>query len=195
MEGAEPSPAAPTAAGAAGVREPGHLCPGLRRPELPARPTWPRARSPRFRWLPHPTAPAPVLRGRPGSRCSSGSGWGRRAAARPPPGTGRPAPPRRRTRPAAAAPTANHRAEGAGPVAHQTRPIQPVPRAGEKPRSSTGDWSGLLKGLRRRRLEKRGGQELLHPRRPSYLAESKCEEPEFLSPYETEARSPVLFVS
>lgn len=95
VEEAEPSPAAPTAAGAAGAPEPGHTARACSARRSLRRPTWPRARSPRIRWLPHPTAPAPVLRGRrgSGSSFSLGSGLGRRAAARPPPGTGRPAPP------------------------------------------------------------------------------------------------------
>lgn len=79
----------------AGAPTPGHLSPGPAPPDRRSlrRPTWPRARSPWIRWLPHPTAPAPVLCGRLGSGSRSGSGRGRRAAARPPPGTGCPAPP------------------------------------------------------------------------------------------------------
>lgn len=80
----------------AGAPTPGHLSPG---PAPPARrslrrPTWPRERLPWIRWLPHPTAPAPVFCGRLGSGSRSGSGRGPvLPPARPPPGTGRPAPP------------------------------------------------------------------------------------------------------
>lgn len=69
------------------------------------------------------------------------------------------APPRRRTRPAAAAPTAQPQGGRAEPAAHQTRPIQPVSHARERPRGSAGDWSGLLKGPQRYGLERRGGRD------------------------------------
>lgn len=98
------------------------------------------------------------------------------------------APPRRRTRPAAAAPTTNHRAEGAEPAAHQTRPIQPVPRACERPRGSAGDWSGLLKELRRGGQERSGRPEVQRVTWPSPKGRSK----EFLSPNEAEALTPVF---
>jgi hypothetical protein len=98
-------------------------------------PPGPRARSPRIRWLPHCTAPAPVLRGRCdcGSCSSSGSGSSRRPAAGPP---ARPRPrtalPRRRTRPAPAPTVANQRTEGAEQAARQARPIQLSKRAKER---------------------------------------------------------------
>lgn len=60
---------------------------------LSPQPARPRAHSPRTRWLPHCTALASVLRGRRGSSLDSDSDSGRCSAARPPPGTGRPAPP------------------------------------------------------------------------------------------------------
>lgn len=88
------------------------------------------------------------------------------------------APPRRRTRPAAAAPTANHKEQGAEPAARQTRPIQPVPCACKRSWGSAGDWSGLLKELRCSGLEEKG----LPPGTANYLAESQWEEQEFLSP-------------
>lgn len=92
---------------------------------LPPQPVRPRTRSPRIRWLPHCTPPAPVRCGRPGSGFGSASGCC--TAASPTPGTGRPAPPRRRTRPAPAAAATNQRAAGAEQAARQAQPIQPLP--------------------------------------------------------------------
>lgn len=90
---------------------------------LPPQPARPQARSPRIRWLPHCTEPASVLRGRRGS--GFGSGSGRCPGARPPPGTGRPAPPA--DPPRARGSRRQPEAGGAEQAARQAWPIQPPP--------------------------------------------------------------------
>lgn len=117
--------------------------PGLLSGRSLHRPAWPRARSPWIHWLPHCSAPAPVLHGRLGS--GFGSGSRSRPAARPPPGHRPPRPaggsaPRPRPSP----PTRGRR----GRSRPRARPGQssPYPRAEEQPRKWAGDWSGLLKG-------------------------------------------------
>ncbi|XP_059126727.1 uncharacterized protein LOC131917109 [Peromyscus eremicus] len=163
VEEAELSPAAPTAAGAAGTPAPGHPSPGPAPPDAPcAAPPGPG------RAHPGSAGCLILLRRRPCSAAAAAPARALAGAAVLPPARPRApaAPPRRQTRPAAAAPTTNHRAEGAESAAHQTRPIQPVPRACERPRGSAGDWSGLLKELRRFGRERRGSPKALESQTP-----------------------------
>lgn len=189
VEGAEPSPAAPTAAGAAGIPKPGHPARACSARRSLRRPTWTRGRSPWIRWLPHPTAPAPVLRGRRGSSSSSGSGWGRRAAARPPPGTGRPAPPADPPRGRGPHRPTTGREGGASRAPDTSNPASVA-----RPREASGIGRRLVravKGAAALRTGKKGWPRLT----AGYLAESQWEEQAFLPPNEMEALSPVLCIS
>lgn len=101
------------------------------------------------------------------------------------------APPRWRTRPAAAAPTAQPQGGGGGA---SRAPDMTNPDCTARPREASGIGRRLVrtvKGAAALRTGKKGRRRIT----AGYLAESQWEEQAFLSPNETEALSPVLCIS